>query len=194
MTLHAIVLDGTLPAHDFASTIRREVQTILETHDWTVEIVQLADKAIADCTGCFQCWTKTPGSCIIKNDEANEITCKLVRSDLAIYLTPVVYGGYSYLLKRVLDRSIGMVLPFFQKVHGEIHHKRRYEKYPRMAMIGILPEPDPVAADLFIQLSRRNAINSWAPAQDAVVITEDMTAKKVMENLTNMFANVEVIS
>ncbi|MHA1770155.1 MAG: flavodoxin family protein [Candidatus Thorarchaeota archaeon] len=194
MTLHAVVLDGTLPTHDFASTVRREIRTILETHDWTVEFIQLVDKEIADCTGCFHCWTKTPGKCIIDNDEANEISCKMIRSDLAIYLTPVVYGGYSYLLKRVLDRSIGVVLPFFQKVHGETHHKRRYEKYPRVAMIGLLSQSDPVAEDLFVQLSKRNALNSWAPAHDAIVVIEDMTDDRVRENLVNMFDNVEVIS
>lgn len=34
--------------------------------------VDLSSKKIANCVGCFGCWTKTPGKCVIR-DDATEI-------------------------------------------------------------------------------------------------------------------------
>ena len=34
--------------------------------------INLLNKNISNCIGCFGCWTKTPGKCIIR-DDATEI-------------------------------------------------------------------------------------------------------------------------
>jgi multimeric flavodoxin WrbA len=53
----------------------------------------------------FGCWVKAPGECVI-DDGARSAAKKLVPSDLAVFLSPIVFGGYSYELKKVLDRQI----------------------------------------------------------------------------------------
>ncbi|MHA2001037.1 MAG: hypothetical protein ACTSVU_02975 [Promethearchaeota archaeon] len=53
-----------------------------------------------------------------------------------IYFTPITFGGYSSTLKKALDRQICILSPYFRKVNGEIHHKKRYNKYPSLIGIG----------------------------------------------------------
>jgi len=38
------------------------------------------------------------------------------------------YGGFSAFVKNVFDRSLAYVLPHFEIVNGESHHKRRYDE------------------------------------------------------------------
>jgi multimeric flavodoxin WrbA len=123
----------------------------------------LCDEKIAFCTGCFGCWIKTPGECVI-NDAGRAITREFIESDLAVFLTPVTFGGYSAELKKALDRLIPILSPFFITIDGESHHKKRYKHYPRLAVIGLLPAADAEAATVFQTLVSRNAINMHTPA------------------------------
>jgi len=54
-----------------------------------VEVVNLREKKIKNCIGCFTCWTKTPGKCLQKDDMTNEIFPKLLASDLVVYATHI---------------------------------------------------------------------------------------------------------
>ena len=88
-----------------------------------------ASKAVKPCVGCFGCWIKTPGKCIINdNDAFFATTIPHVRE--VVVVSQLVFGGLSPNIKAVFDRSIGFILPFFENVNGEMHHKQRYEKRP----------------------------------------------------------------
>jgi|GEM_PF-5428782 len=50
-----------------------------------VEVLNLRDKPIHYCMGCFSCDTITPGQCIIQDDMAQELYPKWLASDLCIY-------------------------------------------------------------------------------------------------------------
>ncbi|MCK5205109.1 MAG: flavodoxin family protein, partial [Desulfobacterales bacterium] len=52
-----------------------------------VEVVNLREKNIKNCIGCFTCWTKTPGKCLHKDDMTNELFPKWLKSDLVVYAT-----------------------------------------------------------------------------------------------------------
>ena len=41
-----------------------------------VEVVNLREKRIKHCIGCFTCWTKTPGKCIHQDDMSRELLPK----------------------------------------------------------------------------------------------------------------------
>lgn len=90
---------------------------------------------LANCVGCSGCWIKTPGECVIK-DICVEISKDYINSDVVIIFTPILWGGYSYNIKKFMDRNIGSVLPFFREKHGDTHHELRYEKYPNLIIIG----------------------------------------------------------
>ena len=87
----------------------------------------------------------------------------IVRSDLVVYLTPVLFGGYSHELKKALDRSIPIISPMFRRVHGEVHHKKRYTRYPRVLALGWVEKLTIDEEALFQSVVQRNAINMHAP-------------------------------
>ena len=67
---------------------------------------------IKSCIGCFGCWIKTPGKCVIKDgyDNIGELFSK---ADKVIVISKCFYVFFSPFVKNVLDRSIAYMLPFF---------------------------------------------------------------------------------
>ncbi len=83
------------------------------------------DGTIRPCIGCFGCWVKTPGRCVIK--DGYETTGELLgKCSELILVSRCTYGGFSPFVKNVLDRSISYISPHFVMRNGEMHHKRRY--------------------------------------------------------------------
>lgn len=81
---------------------------------------------IQHCTGCFGCWIKTPGKCVLKDGYGN-MGELLSKSTKVTIISRCFYGCYSPFVKNVLDRSIPWLLPFFKIKNNETHHKRRYQ-------------------------------------------------------------------
>ena len=70
---------------------------------------------IKNCIGCFGCWTKTPGQCVMKDGYEN-MGSILSQADTVTIISKCYYGGYSPFIKNVLDRSIPFLLPFFKMI------------------------------------------------------------------------------
>jgi hypothetical protein len=140
------------------------------------------DLDIRACTGCFGCWTRTPGECVI-DDDARRLAEQVVKSDVTAVVSAVTFGGYSSLAKSVLDRLICLVLPTFTMVDGEVHHKPRYEHYPIWLGLGTLPERSAENAALFARVVERNAVNLYNPAYAVEVIVGDESADGAVECL-----------
>jgi len=113
---------------------------------------------IKPCMGCFACWTKTPGVCIIK-DDAQKIVKNMIQSDTFVLITPITFGGYGPFVKNVMDRNISIVLPFFQEINGEMHHAPRYQKYPDLIVIGLSNHSNEAEIKTFKEIVKANAIN-----------------------------------
>ncbi|MBR5228441.1 MAG: flavodoxin family protein [Firmicutes bacterium] len=79
------------------------------------------------CIGCFGCWLKTPGRCII-TDRFQQMGELIAQVDEVVIIAKETFGSYSSSVKNVLDRSISYVEPFFEIRNGEMHHKERYIK------------------------------------------------------------------
>ena len=59
-----------------------------------------ADGKYAPCQGCFNCWTKHPAECFMK-DSLQKI-CRLIgQADELVIVTKNLYGGYSAYVKNV---------------------------------------------------------------------------------------------
>ena len=84
------------------------------------------DRPIKKCIGCFGCWVKTPGKCII-NDGYQNMGAKAGATNELVIISKCTFGSYSSFVKNVLDRSISYVLPYFEIRNGEMHHASRYE-------------------------------------------------------------------
>ena len=100
------------------------------------EFVRIADQykdctivsdegTIRPCVGCFSCWNKTPGQCIVK-DGYDNMGYLIHHANEVKVISRYTYGGFSSFVKNVFDRSLGYVLPHFELVNGESHHQKRY--------------------------------------------------------------------
>ena len=123
------------------------------------ENILLNRKKIRECIGCFDCWTKTPGKCIIK-DDMDELTEKFVSSDIVVIATPLYVDNVSGLMKIFMDRMIPIFEPYFVKdENGETRHKKRYKKYPKIVIISNCGFPEQSHFQVLKLLFRRVARN-----------------------------------
>lgn len=83
------------------------------------------DGSIRPCAGCFGCWVKTPGACVIR-DRYGDMGKLLAGCETLFIVSRCVYGGFSPFVKNVLDRSIPYLHPYFVIRNGEMHHRMRH--------------------------------------------------------------------
>lgn len=185
-------MNGGEPDDLLLKEITEFLSKALGEENWEKDILELGEMEIAGCMGCFRCWIETPGICAI-DDISRKIARKMISSDLLIYLTPIVFGGYSYHLKKAVDRLISVVLPFFVKVDGEIHHAKRYDRYPSFTGIGIIDSQNESEERTFRELVARNAINMHAPRFSSAVIHRTDNTESRQENLEKTLRDVGLV-
>ncbi|MCD6375042.1 MAG: flavodoxin family protein [Caldisericaceae bacterium] len=137
----------------------KNLSDLLESSDHTVTILKLREMDIKYCRGCFGCWVKTPGKCVVA-DDSHDICCEYINSDFVLFASPVIMGFTSALLKKAHDKLIPLIHPYFELVQNEVHHLSRYDKYPLM---GLLLEKgkdtDEKDIEIISDIYRRDAIN-----------------------------------
>ena len=189
MNRKALILDGRIGEDAMAERALEIVAAWLAAHDWDATVLSLRELAVAPCLGCFGCWIKTPGECVI-DDAGRDVARNIVGSDLVVYVTPIQFGGYSFELKKALDRSIPIISPMFRKIRGEVHHKKRYARYPRVLALGWLERGEGDEEDIFQELVQRNAINMHAPRALAEVFEIGVNEKTVTRRIEGALAQV----
>jgi multimeric flavodoxin WrbA len=187
--MRALLLNG---ARDDGEAVDRAAGLLegrLADRGWEVETITLRDVEIRGCVGCFACWIKTPGECII-DDTAREVARLTVQSDLVAWLTPVTFGGYSSELKKAIDRTVPIASPFFEVVKGEIHHRKRYEDIARLLLLGSAADPNGAEATTFRALHERNALNIRPPAHAAEIVRDGADDATITATLSELLGEV----
>ena len=191
--MKVLILDGSL-ANGRGTASRKLREALLEkaqARGWNASVFDLDGMTIKPCRGCFACWVKHPGVCAIKDDEES-ILRELAASDLWVFFTPVTFGGYSSALKKALDRSIPVLLPFFIKVNGEIHHPQRYMNSRKLIVVGTQPEADEEAERIFRDLVHRNALNLASLKTVSCIIDEGIDDSQARRKIGEILAEAEV--
>ena len=170
--MKALILNGANALRDMAQAVENALAERLGARGYDVAQRDLTALEIPDCKGDFGCWTVTPGVCVQPGPH-RDIARELIQSDLAVWLTPVTFGGYSSALKRQLDHCVPLISPRFATVEGETHHEPRYERFPSVLAVGLTERPDAVAARVFERLVRRNVLNMYAPHFASPLLTRD---------------------
>ena len=119
--------------------------------------VDLSALRIANCVGCFGCWTKTPGRCVIRDDAAR-VYPLIARSEQVLYVSRVKYGSYAPVMKTMLERAIPVQQAFLRIHNGETHHVQR-AVVPKDAVILAYGADRAEERALFTRLVERNAHN-----------------------------------
>lgn len=86
-----------------------------------------AQPMVGRCLGCFGCWVKTPGRCVL-GDRAALLPEQLKNCDEYVMISPVLYGGYSVCVKAAVERCLGYLLPYLQTGGGRMRHQLRYPR------------------------------------------------------------------
>ncbi|MBN1526580.1 MAG: flavodoxin family protein [Candidatus Omnitrophica bacterium] len=121
------------------------------------EHIYLAKKKIAPCMGCFTCWTKTPGVCVIK-DDMKDLLKKVTEPDIAVYATPLYVDNVSGIMKNFMDRLIPTAMPQFERdAEGRMRHPERQKKQARTVVISNSGFPQRDQFDVLRLLFRRLA-------------------------------------
>ncbi len=189
--MHTIILHGGTRKDAGLEAVHTRLCDVLQAAGWTVTTYRLEEMTIHPCTGCFNCWMRTPGECCI-DDDGRTTTRAFVQSDARIYLTPISFGGYSGLLKTAVDRLVPNISPLFEKVDGEMHHRLRYPKVMTIHGVGWQQQANAGSADIFAQLIQRNARNLHAPHSSSVVLTGAHSAEEQRALLSGLLAQLEV--
>ena len=117
-----------------------------------VEVVDLHDKTINNCAGCFSCWTRTPGNCIHKDDMTRELFPKWLASDLVVYASPLYHFTVNAEMKTFIERTLPVLEPFLLRHNGRTSHPFR-KKAPKIAILSVAGLPDDAVFD---------PLSSWA--------------------------------
>lgn len=120
-----------------------------------VEIVNLREKKIRYCIGCFTCWTKTPGKCVHKDDMTNELFPKWLVCDLVIYATPLYFHTINAAMSTFMERTLPAALPFFeQDADGKTFHPRRH-RIPPNVLLTVCGFPEASEFDAMLEFFSR---------------------------------------
>ncbi|MBR0085819.1 MAG: flavodoxin family protein [Lachnospiraceae bacterium] len=93
-----------------------------KNNEHEVNIVNVIDKKIAPCRGCFACWQKADGHCIIRDDQ-NDILDLYRTADVIIWSFPLYCYSMPSHLKAVLDRTIPLItMKMVQGPDGTVRH------------------------------------------------------------------------
>lgn len=121
------------------------------------EIISLSDKKVGFCTGCYNCWIKSPGSCVIRDDQVL-IYQKIAAATELVFVTRVKYGCYDVPIKAMIERCLPLYQAFL-KIHKEEtrHEQRRIEK--KDFLVVAYGAENQEEKDIFNYLVERNANN-----------------------------------
>jgi multimeric flavodoxin WrbA len=101
------------------------IEGINNTGNHLIEIINVSQRNIEPCRGCFACWQKTPGKCVITDDMA-AIYEKYINTDLIIWSFPLYFYGIPSKTKALIDRLLPNNLPdIIKNDAGTAEHPHR---------------------------------------------------------------------
>ncbi len=91
-----------------------------------VEYFKIKNYNIKDCSGCYTCWTKTPGECIYK-DDMTMLRKKYREADLVIFASPLYIFNVTGIMKTFMDRLLPIMKPYMlTNENGDTLHPDRF--------------------------------------------------------------------
>ena len=101
-----------------------------------VTVVHLNSHTIQDCIGCFTCWTKTPGRCLLRDDMSTTLFDQWSDAHMAVYATPLYGHRLNAAMSRFLERTLPAQQPFFER-RGEITAHPLRQRFPAAVWLAI---------------------------------------------------------
>lgn len=134
-----------------------------------IEVVSPYRMNIAPCRGCFHCWTKTPGKCVI-DDDMKVVLAGLEAADVVVFATPVYHMTMSEGMKRLLERTMPMMDPHVTKDgFNRARHARigRHDQKAILLSVCGFPEME-IFVPLRMEFGRICGMLDWQPAGEVL--------------------------
>lgn len=117
-----LVLNGSPKANsDTMHLTNAFLERISQNKKHNIEIINVIEKNIKPCMGCFACWKIQNGRCV-QNDDQNSILEKITDSDIIIWSFPLYCYGMPSHLKAVVDRIIPLTKMSMKEENGIVSH------------------------------------------------------------------------
>ena len=111
--MKVLLLNGSPkgPASNSIQLANAFLQGAREKQELEIQTYDIYAMDLRDCRGCFACWNKTPGQCVI-HDDMTKILKGILEADWIVYSFPLYYYSLPSRLKLVFDRQLPFRLPF----------------------------------------------------------------------------------
>jgi multimeric flavodoxin WrbA/putative sterol carrier protein len=124
--MNDLVLNGS-PRSGASNTMKLTTAFLEGIGGHSAEKVNISEERIEPCLGCFSCWEKTPGKCVIA-DDMETLLRKYREAQLVIWSFPLYCFGMPSKIKAFMDRLLPLNLPFINDTaDGKPEHPARYD-------------------------------------------------------------------
>jgi multimeric flavodoxin WrbA len=123
-----LVINGS-PKGESSNSLKLTRAFLEGMGDNEIKEISVSRLNLLPCKGCFCCWGKTPGKCVMKDDMGQVIEDELW-ADIIIWSFPLYYYNIPGQLKNLIDRQLPMCLPFMTVREDDIGngaHPPRYD-------------------------------------------------------------------
>ena len=101
--MKVLIINGSPRLNGNTAQVAQIIEGHIKRDDIDVEIYDLGDKEIKNCTACMSCFKTANLKCII-DDDLNELVLKAKDADAIILGSPVHFASISGLMKNAMDR------------------------------------------------------------------------------------------
>ena len=124
--LRVLVINGS-PKGNNSNTMNL-TRAFLDGAGWAdAEIIDVSKTEVRGCLGCYACWNKTPGKCVLR-DGMSDILPKIIAADVIVWSFPLYYFSIPGNLKNLIDRQLPLNLPFMADGNQSGGHPSRYSQ------------------------------------------------------------------
>ena len=113
----------------------------LQNSGASVDAIELGQKKINPCTGCFHCWKNSSGKCIQK-DDVNDLYEIFKKSDLIIYAFTLYWDTVPGILKNFIERAFCLEHPYMIPGMNKTRHPRRNKKEQSFFVFSVCGFPE----------------------------------------------------
>ncbi len=172
----------------FLDSIKRTISDYYSKPGQQMAYHDLMNKEISTCLECEDCFVKTPGKCVIEDDHFL-IMRDYITSDIVFWIAPISFGSYGANVKRVMERFQPLLVPSIEKTKGKYRYKKRYLKYPKVMIIGILPEADKADETIFFELAE-SSLEIFSSKGLSLLLYEHLSDGEILERLEKTLEDI----
>lgn len=166
---------GNIGRKLYESCLKRQVEA---------EYIPVMNLDVKPCYNCNGCTDRTYRKCVVR-DDGDLILPKLVRPEVLILVTPIVFGGYSFRLKRAFDKC-AVIGDWHYKVRNHELVKSGLGNFKRIYAVGVKDKVSSKEKEAFEALLRENNIITDTQGKAYTVSNEidDRTIDKMAEEIS----------